>query len=316
MKDATEYVRVCWIHEQLKRGRLDKAEYFHQFNRSDRTFIRDIDRLRDELCAPLVYDSKKKKYVYTDTSYELPLMFLNEQELFGLIVSTSLLEQYKNTPFYDTIYKIFHRLASHLGTDITYLYRSFYTRPLSLRPFTWEYIEGLIRAIQQKQTVKLHYRSFHSLTHGERLVDPYHVYNYEGEFYLVGYCHKNNEFRDFFIGRITDIEIMDDIFSHREFDVDSYFSDKQWGMMKGGNVENVVFKIRKDREPWLIEEFGAQLRKIDETGDWSVYETEVVINNDFLNWTVGFNKMIVIVKPEKVRVQVRKHIEEIMHEYI
>jgi predicted DNA-binding transcriptional regulator YafY len=148
-----------------------------------------------------------------------------------------------------------------------------------------------------------------------RRIDPYHIYNYEGDFYCVGYCHKNNGFRDFFIGRITDLDGTDIPFKQREFDLDRYFSDKQWGMMKGGRVEQVAFKIRRNHEQWLIEEFGHKIKLVEQSEDWTVYETEVVVNNDFLNWAVGFNKGIIVLKPESVKNKVVKHLKMLMQEY-
>lgn len=313
--NAVEYIRICWMHNQMKNGYLQKDEYFDRYGTSQRTFNRDIDRLRDQLLAPIAYDRKHDRYYYSDNTYELPLMLLNEQDLFGLLVSTNLLHQYKDTPFYDTVSKIMARLAQHLDIDVTYLYREYSTGNSSVRQFNWEYIHQLTHAVHKHISVDITYTSFNSNTKMKRRIDPYHIYNYEGDFYCVGYCHKNNGFRDFFIGRITDLNITDIVFKPRKFGLEQYFSDKQWGMMKGGKVEHVTFKIRRDREQWLIEEFGHKITFVEQSNDWTVYETEVIVNNDFLNWAVGFNKGIIILKPESVKKKVVKHLKMLMQEY-
>jgi predicted DNA-binding transcriptional regulator YafY len=314
MKNASEYQRMCWIHSKLKIDSFYKEDYLFEFDVSERTFLRDINKLKESFNAPVYYDEIKKKYFYKDSSFELPMMLLNEQEMFGLLLSLKLLDLYKDSPIYLSIYKIFKNLANNLSTDINYFYFEQNKFSKKIRNIDEVLLEKIVKAIHDKSVLEIVYESFSSLKTSKRVIYPLHIYSYEGEFYLAAYCDDNKEIRDFFIGRIKSLDVKNEGFK-MDFDISKYFSDKQWGIIKGGKLEKVKFKIKKEKEPWLKEEFDHVLNKYNEDDIWSFYETEVFVNNDFLNWAVGFNEGIIILEPEGVKNKIIEHCRGILENY-
>ena len=308
---TTEFRRIIWLHNQLKIGGVTKHDYLSKFEVSERTFLRDLNKLRDYFVAP-VFCYEDSVYKYKDTNFDLPAILLSESELFGLLISSVLLKHYKDTPMYSSLQKILKHLSENLSTNISYIYLDAYEGNDSFRSFKWEHIEMLIKAIYQKSSIEMTYTSFNSHTATVRQISPVHIYNYQGEFYVVGYCHKHQAFRDFFVGRIQELKVIPNTLAIPEFNVKEYFSHNQWGLLKGGTVEKVEFKVKSQFEPWLKEKFGSKLEKIKDENDWVFYVTEVAINNDFLNWALDFNKSIVILKPDHVKDKIIKHCHEIL----
>ena len=62
--------------------------------------------------------------------------------------------------------------------------------------------EVLARAVSQRQQLELHYRKPGQQTAEARLVDPYHLANINGEWFLFAYDHVRKDIRTFSPARI------------------------------------------------------------------------------------------------------------------
>jgi len=313
MREFSEYERILWLHNRFKNNSFSKEEYFHTFGRHSRTFSRDVQKLKNYLGAPLV--CKNRKYVYTDKTFELPALLLNEKELFGLLVATAVIEMYKDTPLYTSLTKIFDRLSGLLCSDVKYLYIDVNKGNSKLREFNWEFLQQIIKAVYEHHQLEIQYHSFNRNKITKRIVEPYHVYNYRGEFYMVAYCQERKCFRDFFIGRIKELRDTNIAFKPRRFLLDEYFSDKQWGIIKGGKVEKVIFKVRKEKEPWIVERYGERLKKLKEEKNWTTYQIETEVTDEFVNWILGYKDEFVVLKPTKVKKEILEYCQEIIENY-
>jgi predicted DNA-binding transcriptional regulator YafY len=79
MSDGLRYERYVWFHGQVKIGRFPNSRHLiEEFEVADRTARRDIEFMRNNLLAPLVYDHGRKGYVYSDASYALPPHWISE----------------------------------------------------------------------------------------------------------------------------------------------------------------------------------------------------------------------------------------------
>ncbi|MBD3363138.1 WYL domain-containing protein [Candidatus Dojkabacteria bacterium] len=184
-----------------------------------------------------------------------------------------------------------------------------------IRKFDWQTIRKLINAIKNNFIVKIKYDSFNSNKITTRKIHPYHVYSYEGEFYLVAFCENRKKFRDFFIGRIQNLEILDQKFKDDSFDIKKYFNDKYWNIIKGGKITKVKFKVTKQKAKWVKEKFSNKIKKYKEDKLWEFYKCETAINQGFIKWIISYGKNIIILYPKKVREKVKKYCNEILENY-
>lgn len=86
MSDRLKYERFLWFHSQVKAGKFPNAvNLAENFELSGRTAQRDIEFIRDHrLDAPLQYNHQHRGYCYTDDSYELPTLWINESNILAL----------------------------------------------------------------------------------------------------------------------------------------------------------------------------------------------------------------------------------------
>jgi predicted DNA-binding transcriptional regulator YafY len=85
------YERFLWFHRQVKAEKYPNARILaEKFELSQKTAQRDMEFIRDRLNAPLVYMPDKRGYAYEEKTYELPGIWINEEELAALCISSRL----------------------------------------------------------------------------------------------------------------------------------------------------------------------------------------------------------------------------------
>jgi len=85
------YERFLWFHNQVKQGQFPNASALAvHFEVAAKTAQRDIAFMRDRLHAPLEYVPTRRGYRYENDSYELPGLWLKENEVMSLLVSARL----------------------------------------------------------------------------------------------------------------------------------------------------------------------------------------------------------------------------------
>ena len=87
-------VRLVRIDSELRSKKWPNATTLARlFEVTERTIHRDIDCLRDQLGAPIEYDSSRHGYYYREESYRLALPQVTEGECLALFLAERLLEQ-------------------------------------------------------------------------------------------------------------------------------------------------------------------------------------------------------------------------------
>ncbi len=72
--------RIQWLHDELTRGTYpNAARLAERFSISKRQAQRDIDHLRTQLGAPLVYDPRRQGYRY-EAPFIIPLVITGEND--------------------------------------------------------------------------------------------------------------------------------------------------------------------------------------------------------------------------------------------
>lgn len=110
-------------------------------------------------------------------------------------------------------------------------------------------LKSVIHAIKNNRKIIIDYRSFKNPQSGdEREISP-HSFGFDGfRWHTRAYCHKDNKFKDFVLGRI--VSISDSV----ESDVD-ISSDQQWN-----NIINVIIgpnqKQNEDQKKFIAIDYG------------------------------------------------------------
>src|SRR5947209_5372627 len=96
---AGQWARVLWLDGEIRAGGYPSVEALReQFDVSRRTAFHSVAFLRDSLGAPLGYSKRRRGYYYTDPTYVLPAVWLQEGEFLALLLAQQVTHRYLGTP--------------------------------------------------------------------------------------------------------------------------------------------------------------------------------------------------------------------------
>jgi len=201
--------RMLQIHQYLLAGRHPNANVLAEaLEVSAKSIHRDLEFMRDRFGLPLEYDYLKKGYRYTEKVESFPALQISEGELFALLVAEKALQQYRGTPFEKPLLSALKKMSATLPDTIS-LHLSDWEQSISFRTsaepvLDLQIFESLAKATAEKQQLRIGYRKAGAVQGEQRVVDPYHLANINGEWFLFGYCHLRKDFRTFVPGRIIE----------------------------------------------------------------------------------------------------------------
>ena len=206
-KYKPQHSRLLFIDRKIREKRYpNRFSLAEEWETSYKTIQRDLDYMRYELNAPIEYSAKERGFYYTEEQYRLPAIDVRESDLFAIYLADKLLGQYEGTPIYDSLRSVFRKIETSLPDKVA-------TRPGSdqglftvLPPFATvilpEVLTTVFDCLRTSTRLEVEYRS----PGGEpqwRQVDPYHGVRFEGDWYLVGFCHLRGAIRTFSLARMV-----------------------------------------------------------------------------------------------------------------
>jgi len=201
------------IHQALQSGRdrLPNASTLgRELEVSIKTIHRDLEFMRDRLDLPIEYDRHRHGLYYTEEVKAFPTVQITEGELLALVIAEKAFQQYRGThferPLLSAIRKISEALPETISLSLSDVQQtiSFRTRAEPIQDL--EVFDELAKATADRRQLQLTYRKPGKTEPEERLVDPYHLANINGEWYLFAFDHLRKDMRTFVPSRIKEIK--------------------------------------------------------------------------------------------------------------
>jgi len=285
-----------------------------------RTVYRDIEYMRDQLGAPIGFDRKRNGYHYTEEGYILPILRLTEGELVAIFLAERVLAQYSGTPYYARLKSAFEKICNSLpetvSLNLSLAAGSFSFQPGPVRETETEIFDRLTRAISDGRRLRMTYftQSRNELT--QRLIDPYHVLNYGGDWYLIAHCHLRGCPRDFAISRIRVLEETDEFFViPADFDLEAYLSSG-FGIEKGGRPADVVIWFDPYQARWIREKQWDESEVREERADGSLLlRMRVPVTGELKRWVLSYGSHAAVLEPEWLREEMKEEAGKVLGNY-
>lgn len=203
--------RCLTIDRMLRSGQYPTAgQIAEALEVSLRTTFRLLDTMKSEWGAPIVRDSNRRGYHYSEPSYALPAVQLTEGELVAVFLAEKVLAQYRGTPYADQLAQAFDKLSRYLPDeiriDLSAADSSYSFRVTAVSEVDIDQFRQLAEAVMMRRQVQITYHTQYRDETNRRVVDPYHLRNVGGEWYLVAFCHQRKALRIFMVGRIKSIK--------------------------------------------------------------------------------------------------------------
>jgi predicted DNA-binding transcriptional regulator YafY len=203
--------RMMRIHASLQKGGFPNATRLAQdLEVATKTVHRDLEFMRDRMGLPIEFDASRNGYRYTEEVDAFPSLQISEGELFALMVAEKALQQYRGTPFEHRLVSALRKLERALPDTVS-LNLADWDHTISFRTTAEPIVnvpvlERLADAIQRRQQLTLAYRKPGTRTAESRVVDPYHLANVNGDWYLFAFDHLRQAIRTFAPARIQTAE--------------------------------------------------------------------------------------------------------------
>lgn len=298
--------RMLHIHAALLEGKYPNAtKLAAELEVSTRSVMRDIDFMRDQLELPIEYDAAKWGFYYTEEVGAFPSITISEGELFAMVVAEKALQQYRGTPFEKPLMSALEKISENLPETIslnlgdwdeTISFRTSAEPILQLRTF-----EELSRATAKREQLRLHYRKPRSQTPEERLVDPYHLANVNGEWFLFAYDHLRKAIRTFVPARIVKIER-----TGKQFERNARFSiqrelQNSFGVHSGAEKIKVVIHFAPDVADYIREKKWHGSQKLVDLQDGGV-ELQLTLSSlpEVQRWVLSWGGSARAVEPKQL----------------
>ena len=174
--------------------------------------------------------------------------------------------------------------------------------------------EQISDAYSMKNKIEIGYKSIKS-GESERVLHPYGIYNYEGDTYLIAYCEKRKEVRDFKLCRISKLNIMDEKYKIDEkFDIHEY-TKNSIGNFKGEELD-IHLIIREPFATIVSEKRWSSKQSIKELGDGSIdFKARMMGYEQIKSWILGMGPSVTVLEPQKLVDDVKEDIKKMMSTY-
>ncbi|WP_150265037.1 helix-turn-helix transcriptional regulator [Paenibacillus tepidiphilus] len=287
---------------------------------SVRTVYRDLELMSH--FAPVTNQGRGTGYRFLGKFFMYPLDFTEQEEMaFSLL--PSILNQEKIPPGFHTAYdKV---MGKHLNeksrpggvleniADIIQMGKPAY------RKESRNFLQPIIAAILEQRRIRTVYHSQSRNATTEREIDPYYLIPRDQRFYLIAYCHLQQDIRTFRMSRFQHMEVMETVFDKGKFNIKSYLKNT-WSIDRGS--KNTRFKVRFQPEVARYikeEELFVHPRMTDEPGGSLLFEVTVNNSKEFTKWLMQYGPNAEILEPASARTELKAQLESwvgIYHELL
>lgn len=313
--------RMLRIHRTIVSGAFPNATQLAiELEVSTKSIHRDLEFMRDRLELPLEFDRAHNGYRYTEEVSSFPTLQITEGELFALLVAEKALQQYRGTTFEKPLLSAFKKMAASLPDTVS-LNLAEWEQTISFRTsaeplLNLEVFDQLAQAAAQRRQLELSYRKPGQAQPEARVVDPYHLANINGEWFLFGYCHLRGDIRTFAPARIAAVRATGKTFTRpKRFSLERRLRDS-FGVHSGQGEFEVIVRFDELVADYVREKRWHPSQQLIELADGGV-ELRLKLSSlvEVQRWVLGWGGNAVVIAPDELRDAVRRSAGEILAKY-
>ena len=276
--------------------------------------------MRDRLDLPVEYDPVKYGYHYSEEVSAFPTFQVTEGEMVALLVAEKALQQYRGTTFEKPLVSAFQKIEEALPDTIS-LNLSEWDESISFRTsaipqLDLNIFDQLAKAVSRKKQLELQYRKPGQKKGETRVVDPYHLANINGEWFLFAHCHLRKDLRTFAPARILMIQEIGETFQRpKKFSIEDRLQGS-FGVHAGKENFKVTIRFSPQVADYIREKTWHPTQKIKSLPDDSI-ELSITLSSlvEIHRWVLGWGEHAEVIEPSNLRERLRKSAEEILATY-
>ncbi|MBV9467679.1 MAG: WYL domain-containing protein [Abitibacteriaceae bacterium] len=313
--------RIMSMDRKIRAGEYPNAHSIaEEFDLKPRVIYDDRAFMKNRLRAPIAYDRKRHGWYYTDTAWVLPSAFVTQGEMLAFFLSVEVARRYLGTaleaPLKSAVQKITQGLESRVEVDLDSL-RQHYTfaAPPSLK-VDERILAMLDGAIQTQRQVRMRYFTAARGEHTERTVDPHHLRNVGGDWYLLAFDDASRQMRTFHVGRIEEWQQLDTGFTFQpDFDVEAW---RQTAFQAEATAEQTDVVVRFDayQARYIRERHWHDSQQIEELPDGGLLlRLHTGGLGQVQRWVMQYGNHAEVLEPPELRAAVQNEVRGMRERY-
>lgn len=310
--------RMLRIHQEVQAQKFPNGSTLSRdLEISSKTVRRDVEFMRDRLQLPLEWDGARNGYYYSRPVTNFPTMHFTEGELVALVVAEKALQQYRGTtfekPLLSAIRKMEESLPDTISLSLSDIDQAISFRTSAEQILDLEIFDALSKAIATQKQLEFTYRKPGQKQSEQRRVDPYHLANINGEWYLFAYDHLRKDIRTFAPARIKAIKPTGKTFSRVSgFSLEQRLRDS-FGVHSGKNKLDVVLRFDEKVADYIREKRWHDSQELKELNGGGV-ELRMKLSSlaEIERWILSWGGNASVVRPRELADSVNRAAQKII----
>jgi len=327
MSQATRIRDLIAILENSRQP-VSRERLLEELGSSPSTFKRDLDVLRDQMHAPIVWkpgeNGTQRGYVLEDKGWSsgklgLPKAWFSASEIYALLM--------------------IHELASHIGpglltehlqpliTRVTMMLSAADDTPEAVRArvrllcsaskrIASPHFETIARAAVKSRRLKILYYTRSRNERSERTVSPQVIVHYKENWYLIAWCHKADGLRMFALDAIEFASLLnEDALIAPKNQVDEAIG-RDFGIYSGNERQWAKLLFTARQAPWVKSEtwHPEQVGEVKEDGSYSL-AIPYSDKRELLLVILRYGPDVCVLSPPELRLAVAQRLRDAAAQY-
>mgnify|MGYP000949880529 CR=1 FL=1 len=317
--------RIYKLHNLLQNRRfITRKELQSTLEVARATLTRDIEFLRSQMNAPVVYDPdlggyRLDKQATLKGMHELPGLWFNESEINALLAIEGLLESIQPGllgPHIAPLKKRMEQLlgkSSHAPDEIR---KRILLLPATPRKLKLEYFEACANATLARKRMRIDHYDRGLDTIVSRDVSPQRVVRYKENWYLDTWCHLRNAIRTFSVDAIRGATILEKPAQEvADEELDAVLG-AGYGIYAGREVQWAVLKFSPWQARWTAHETWHvdQKSRFDSDGSY-VLEIPYSGDGELVMDILKYGPDIEVIAPDGLRETIKVRLQAASEKY-
>ena len=322
MASEVIYERYLWFHSRVRAGRYPNARTLaERFEIAHKTAQRNIELMRNRLFAPLEYVHERRGYAYGDDTYELPGLWLSDEELISLLVSYRVASLIPDNALKGSMKAFLQQVLTLLGSaqkvSLHVLNEKVSVKNVAYSRATGRTFHQVLDHLLKARPMKIEYYSPHTDEATTRDIAPLHLLHYMGTWHLVAHCALRGELRYFTLSRIrsirnTTLAINPGVTSASLKD----YLRRNFGILNSDEAIEVCLRFSPKTAPWVAEQVWHPRQVARTDPDGSLFLSFPVADfREIKREILKFGSQVEVVAPAVLKEEVKAEIEKMWSLY-
>ena len=313
--------RFFKIHQLLASGTFPSMQHLIEtLGVSRATVNRDLDDLRTFMQAPIIYVRVQRGYHYDPLApvFELPGLWLNQDELYALLAITQLLEGIQSSLLGDQVKPLKNRIQHLLGQGgfgAETIMGRILLKPFAQRTFRAASFNTVATAVLDGRMLAFGYRGRARGEASQRRVHPHRLIFYRDNWYLLAFCEQAQALRLFAVDRIADAIVQKEPIQACEPSLLDNYLEASFGIFGSTPQAWAVLRFTTERARWVADECWHPQQVVRWVDDGYELQVPYADPRELILEILKYGPDVEVIAPEELRQEVIARLQAALTRY-